>query len=356
MAYFSHSRVESLLSFSPHKHSIFSHTQVLPKCTDEKTTTSAWYNISNRIGLDLQSQECDSFGSRASLLENIVNNALTHSTHFTASSPRTSTQTLSTQSPSTERHEQVIKKKDTKPSSSTTRTVRRRHTPIKFNNRKAVQSVQEIQTSLRRSPRRSTENSISEGTGLSKESWIPMKVRMKMLRRNMGVVKINTESRRQYDDVYGDLDRHDTVVEELERSKRSDFLTRRTRKKLACALCEMEFTAKNLCNSVSYKAIMDIRLSWGVEIPPDPRYNRFPHWYKPVQVCVFCSQFFQKEGGLFDSPERGVLKSEMFSDNDKQTLVDMGLRSRSPKRNTVLSWKKRGSSSRKIYRKKSSDV
>ena len=301
----------------------------------------------------MQSQECDSFGSQDSLLENVIQNALTHSTtHVTASSPRRSTQ--SPHIASKERYERVIDKQETKhsinPSSATTRMVRRRQTPIKFNTRKACESVQEIQSSLRRSPHRS----ISESTGLSNESWIPMNVRMKMLRRNMAVAKINTESRRQYDDVYGDLDRHDTVMEELERSKRHDLLTRRTRKKLVCALCEMDFNAKNLSNSVSYKAIMDIRLSWGVEIPPDPRYNRFPHWYKPVQVCVFCSQFFQKKGGLFDSSERGVLKSEVFTDNDKQTLADMGLRSRSPKRNTVLSWKKRGSSSRKMYRKNNS--
>jgi len=295
--------------------------------------------------LDIQKEGSgDSFDSKSSLLEQLVNNGTTHTTSV---SPRRAAVPISSPTKESHKYQQKQEIKTGQRSLSTTRTTRRRPTPVKFNTGKIVQSVDEIQSSLRRSPHRkkksdksTVNNNNSDNTSLSKESWIPLNVRMKMLRRNMAVAKINTETRRQYDDVYGDLDRQDTVTEELERSKRNDILTRRTRKKLCCALCEMNFTAKNLSYSVSYKAIMDIRLSWGVEIPPDPRYSRFPHWYKPVQVCVFCSQFFQREGGLFDSPERGVLKREQFSDNDKQTLVDMGLRSRSPqhKRNTVLMW------------------
>lgn len=84
--------------------------------------------------------------------------------------------------------------------------------------------------------------------------------------------------------------------------------------------CDMNYTAKNLPFSVSYKAIIDIRLSWGVGIAPDPRYSRFPHWYKPVQVCVFCSQFFQLKGGIFDSPDR--VRHDYFV----RTFVDIYVR------------------------------
>ena len=181
----------------------FNHIQVIPQYADDKATTSAWYNLSNKIGLDLESEESDSFGSRTSLLENIINNTVTHSTTHVTKSPRRSPQ--SPKISSKERHEGVIEKQDTKTSTAklslTNRTVRRRQTPTKMNTRKAVQSVHEIQSSLRRAPRRFKDKSIansSESTGLSKESWIPLNVRMKMLRRNMAVAKINTESRRQY--------------------------------------------------------------------------------------------------------------------------------------------------------------
>jgi len=190
-------------------------------------------------------------------------------------------------------------------------------------------------------PRRALEDHRGDAK-LSKESWIPMPLRMRMLRRDMSVMKVNRESMKQLDEVYFEKSRKNcdthSVNKSLERSKRNDELTRRGRKKHACALCDMNYTPANLPFRVSYKAIIDLRLSWGVEIPPDSRYSRFPHWYKSVKVCQFCSQFFQLEGGLFDSPDRGLLKKETLSDNDQHTLEKMGLRTskRSTKRSTIF--------------------
>ena len=45
--------------------------------------------------------------------------------------------------------------------------------------------------------------------------------------------------------------------------------------------------------SISYKAIIDVRESWGVDIPPDPLRARVPRCYDEVHVCLFCSQFFK---------------------------------------------------------------
>lgn len=175
----------------------------------------------------------------------------------------------------------------------------------------------------------------SPSPSLSNESWIPMRVRMRMLQRDLNVLKVNRESKQQLDEIFFDKDKG---IGKTRHAKRNDELLRRGRKNRTCALCDMCFVAANLPFSVSYKAIIDLRLSWGVEIPPDARYSRFPHWYKSVKVCKFCSQFFQLKGGLFDSPNRGLLKKGTLSENDEHTLAKMGLRSRQKlsKRSTVV--------------------
>jgi hypothetical protein len=41
--------------------------------------------------------------------------------------------------------------------------------------------------------------------------------------------------------------------------------------------------------------------------------------------CVFCSQFLQADGGLFDSEERGTLQKGSLGAEDQATLTSMGL-------------------------------
>ena len=65
------------------------------------------------------------------------------------------------------------------------------------------------------------------------------------------------------------------------------------KKRPECAVCCHPFLAINLPMAISYKAVMDLRESWGVDIPPDPHLAKPPRCYDTVRVCLFCSQFFE---------------------------------------------------------------
>ena len=68
-------------------------------------------------------------------------------------------------------------------------------------------------------------------------------------------------------------------------AKRREELTQRSKSRKQCALCELEFSEANLPFVVSYKAIIDVRKSWGVTIKPNNKYSKFPQWYQPVNTC-----------------------------------------------------------------------
>lgn len=72
-----------------------------------------------------------------------------------------------------------------------------------------------------------------------------------------------------------------------------------------CALCEKSFNALNLPMNISYKAIMDLRESWGVHVRPDAKRSRAPRCYDEVRVCLFCSQFFN-ENAAYRLPAKDI--------------------------------------------------
>jgi hypothetical protein len=157
----------------------------------------------------------------------------------------------------------------------------------------------------------------------SKESWIPMDVRMRSLKRGIETAKLNYEINHVQTTLIAKKREH--WKNQSGQAKVRETLTTRSKKRKTCALCEMEFAEVNLPFVVSYKAVMDVRLNWGVQIPPNPKYGTFPHWYRPVKCCVFCSQFLQADGGLFDSEERGTLQKGSLGAEDQATLTSMGL-------------------------------
>jgi len=133
---------------------------------------------------------------------------------------------------------------------------------------------------------------------LSKLSWIPVSTRLRILKREMDVMKLNTDTSERLEQ--DRLARAPTMTE-VEAAKARERLLERPRKtpskKPTCAVCEVPFALVNLPLVISYKAVLDLRASWGVEISDsdlrDPRLHP-PRCYDGVRTCRFCAQFFEK--------------------------------------------------------------
>eukprot|EP00750_Incisomonas_marina_P007926 INCI15079.1.p1 GENE.INCI15079.1~~INCI15079.1.p1 ORF type:complete len:361 (-),score=77.39 INCI15079.1:1322-2404(-) len=143
-----------------------------------------------------------------------------------------------------------------------------------------------------------------EAPTLSRESWMPMELRLKMLKRDMELAK--HKMRDQHDWEYR-KQKAAPKTDEHTRMKTLQKLTQRTAlSRNMCALCEHDFL--DLPFGVSYKAIMDLRRVWGVKVAPESRYMKYtliPHCYETVRVCVFCSQFFGLD--FFNSERQKVV-------------------------------------------------
>jgi hypothetical protein len=125
----------------------------------------------------------------------------------------------------------------------------------------------------------------------SRESWMPMELRLKMLKRDMQLAK---HKQQDINDWQMLKDKRTYKTDSHVRLKNLQELTARsTLSRNTCALCEHQFL--QLPFSVSYKAIMDLRRTWNVKVVPESRFLKYtimPHCYETVKVCVFCSQFF----------------------------------------------------------------
>jgi hypothetical protein len=149
----------------------------------------------------------------------------------------------------------------------------------------------------------------------SQESWIPMETRMRMMRDEIAVSRNREEGREREErrlmksvvkapvdprvdeelkHVFRELPwEAETTTLQLEKDK--EKLSQKKRQ--ACALCKLDFLAVNLPMTVSYKAIMDMRQSWGNVEDYNTVLARPPRCYDRVRVCIFCAQFFDGPGG-----------------------------------------------------------
>ena len=129
--------------------------------------------------------------------------------------------------------------------------------------------------------------------GFSNQHWMPMKQRMKMAHRDLKVAKTNIDSQKRWESILSN--RQEIVVpgseKEMQRAKEVDKV--KGKRSMECALCAQPYHLLNLPMQISYKAIIDVRESWGVDIPPNPLLAKVPRCYDMVRVCTFCSQFFQ---------------------------------------------------------------
>jgi len=131
----------------------------------------------------------------------------------------------------------------------------------------------------------------------SKESWIPMDTRMRMMREEISANKnrVAVEAREETRLKQWSAEGANTALE-LERT-REKYSCKRQQK---CGLCALEFLRVNLPMVVSFKAVIDLRASWGcvgeqgsgVDGESFANLSRPPRCYDTTSICVFCAQFF----------------------------------------------------------------
>ena len=126
----------------------------------------------------------------------------------------------------------------------------------------------------------------------STENWIPMEVRMRMIRDEIANASFKEEERHREQ---RRLKKWQTETTALELEKVKDKYSQKRCK--FCALCEQQYLPLNLPMTVSYKAIMDLRLSWGHTEDNNPILSKPPRCYDTVRVCTFCAQFFDSPKG-----------------------------------------------------------
>ncbi len=80
------------------------------------------------------------------------------------------------------------------------------------------------------------------------------------------------------------------------------------RRKRFCALCEKTFSGINLPMSISFKAVIDLRDTWGGAHQANSNLARVPTCYDQVKVCHFCSQFFDSVETY--RPQQAALKAD----------------------------------------------
>jgi len=125
----------------------------------------------------------------------------------------------------------------------------------------------------------------------SVENWIPMEVRMRMIRDEIQNAQFKEDERKREQ---RRLKKWQTETSDLDLEKVKDKYAQKRRQ--FCSLCEQQYLALNLPMTVSYKAIMDLRLSWG-HTGVDSILSKPPRCYDVVRVCIFCAQFFDSPQG-----------------------------------------------------------
>mmetsp|Transcript_13748 Transcript_13748/g.17597 ORF Transcript_13748/g.17597 Transcript_13748/m.17597 type:complete len:226 (-) Transcript_13748:161-838(-) len=157
----------------------------------------------------------------------------------------------------------------------------------------------------------------------SEESWMPMNLRLGMIRRNMTVVKQNVEQEQERSKMVEKMVKKQQKL--LEKPKPDDdppkIPPKPKKPEPICALCVQTFSPENLPLSVSYKAVFDLRRTFRqrteqLGIPPvkvtsttseealkkvaiPEAYEKPPLCYDETRVCKMCSQFFKAQQDIY---------------------------------------------------------
>lgn len=136
-------------------------------------------------------------------------------------------------------------------------------------------------------------------------------------------------------------------------------------KKQQCKLCEQVFYVESLPAVISYKSILMLRQSWGMNV----NFLSPSLMYRQVHICVFCEQFFSSmkddstESLGLPTKVRGTKKSKLSStttstgSNGFNSTTSSNKSNTSPsKQSSKLSSKSKGTSSLKSTSKSSKSL
>ena len=185
------------------------------------------------------------------------------------------------------------------------------------------------------------------------ENWIPEEFRSQMLKRNLAIAKENYEScylnnlsfssRRtmnQTTNVNGTICKtmhtNRSPGNKEENETKQDLILARSLSKekygieqrKPCGLCGLKFLPLNLVMAVTFKAVLDIRDSWGDKYDPEgkkhvmvnPNLRKAPACYNQTRVCAFCSQLFdQQQDHYRPSWEAKEAEKERIRRNEEDT-------------------------------------
>eukprot|EP00753_Platysulcus_tardus_P019632 PLAT7378.1.p1 GENE.PLAT7378.1~~PLAT7378.1.p1 ORF type:complete len:571 (-),score=237.17 PLAT7378.1:61-1773(-) len=165
----------------------------------------------------------------------------------------------------------------------------------------------------------------------SKESWIPVEMRLRSLRRSMKVAAEIDSRKKALAVKLASASKKEDV--DMERQRVLDSYDHRKTKR--CALCEYPF-GRQLPFTVTYKAIMDLRDSWSrgkEKVKPNLLLAKPPRCYDQVHVCIFCPQFFMRQSTYRPTEEQRRRREEMQDRQEREALEKR--KARVAKRKTV---------------------
>lgn len=133
-------------------------------------------------------------------------------------------------------------------------------------------------------------------SAFSRENWIPIESRERMVERNLLCLNKNLDSL-EAQQLYVANNRKHHQLSDLEHNQAAERYG--IKKKRPCGLCEVDYSETNIALSVPLKAVYDLRAKWAQDFESHPAHcQRTKHvhrafTYDVVGICAFCAQFFQ---------------------------------------------------------------
>lgn len=132
---------------------------------------------------------------------------------------------------------------------------------------------------------------------LSSENWIPENIRFRSIYRDIIVAKQNLADTLTLE-ASEERAKKSMQVTDLQKAHNEESLG--SKKKALCACCLQLYSYVNLNMRIPVKAIIDRRKQWtngkgGWWDKEDERLSVVPRCYEGVDICRFCSQFFNDQ-------------------------------------------------------------
>eukprot|EP00668_Euglena_longa_P003866 GGOE01004529.1.p1 GENE.GGOE01004529.1~~GGOE01004529.1.p1 ORF type:complete len:106 (-),score=18.94 GGOE01004529.1:346-663(-) len=89
-----------------------------------------------------------------------------------------------------------------------------------------------------------------------------------------------------------------------DRDLQNDRVFQGLQRKKRCALCLQDFFVDELPGAISYKSVLELRSTWGVDVKKNGRLPCPSMLYQRVSICIFCMQFFDSGDDSPGSPTK----------------------------------------------------